>query len=235
MIGVFHANGDWLDNEMRDLMKDIENMDTFKTMKTPIISQLGVKLGISDNQLSQLVDYIEGNGSLIEFESSTGYSDDEVIDEIKAARGIIQSIGPNHQAVIPSYAEGKEVAVDFLRFMASDIALEAYMKATGGNSLPFKFNIKEKNPELYNSFSSIQQSRIDYFTNTNYELNTLPSEAGFPLYTYSGLLPFIKNNYYETFSANGNTKKSDDFMQETIDYWTDEKWARALRDAGLSS
>lgn len=233
--GVFHANGDWLDNEMRDLAKEIPNMNTFKTMRTPIISQLGVKLGITDSQLSQLVDYIDGNGSLVEFESTTGYSDEEVIDEIKAARGIVQSIGPTHQAVIPSYAEGKEVAVDFLRFMATDIALEAYTKATGGNSLPFKYNVKEKNPELYQNFSTIQQSRIDYFTNGNYELKTLPHESGFPLYTYSKLLPFIKTNYYETFSLNGNTKKPDDFMQETIDYWTDEKWARALRDAGLSS
>ena len=233
--GLFHANGDWFDNEMRDLAKEIKDMNTFKTMRTPIISQLGTKLGISDSELSKLVDYVDGNGTLIDFTSSTGYTNEEVIEEVTAARGIVQSIGPNHQAVIPSHAEGKQVAIDFLRFMASDIALEAYMKATGGNTLPFSFNIKEKNMDLYNTFSTIQQSRIDYFTNEQFELSTLPSESGFPLYTYSGLKPFIKTNFYETFSIHDNTKKSDDFMQETIDYWTDEKWSRALRDAGLSS
>ena len=233
--GVFHTNGDWFENEMRELSKDIQNMDTFKTMRTPIISKLGEKLGITDTELSKLIDYVDGNGELIDFESTTGYLDNEVIEEITSARGIVQSIGPNHQAIIPSHAEGKEVAIDFLRFMATDIALETYIKATGGNSLPFDYNVKEKNMELYNSLSPIQQSRIDYFNNGKFSIYTLPSESGFALYNYSGLKPFIKTNYFETFSANGNSKTPDDFMQETIDYWTDARWAKALRDAGLSS
>ena len=233
--GVFHANGDWFDNEMRELAKEIKNMDTFKTMRTPIISELGVKLGITDNQLSKLIDYVDGNGSLIDFDSTTGYTDEEVIEEITAARGIIYSIGPNHQAVIPSHAEAKEVAIDFLRFMATDIALEAYARGTGGSNLPFKYNVKEKNPELYATFTTVQQSRLEYMYNGRFETYTLPSESGFPLYNYAGLKPFIKNEYYSTFSTVGNTKTPDDFMQETIDYWTDARWAKALKDAGLAS
>ena len=237
--GVFHANGDWFDNEMRELSKEIQNMNTFKTMRTPILSKLGEKLGISDTELSKLVDYIDGNGSIIDFESSQGYTDEEVIEEITKARGIVHSIGPNHQAVIPSHAEGKEVAIDFLRFMASDIALESYARATKGNTLPFEFNVKEKNPSLYESFSTIQKSRIDYFNNGRYALTILPSENGFPLYNYAGLKPFIQydgkdNKYFQTFSQSGNTDTPENFMQRTIDFWTDEKWSRALRDAGLS-
>ena len=233
--GVFHANGDWFDNEMRELAKEIKNMDTFKTMRTPIISRLGEKLGITDSELSKIIDYVDGNGALIDFESTTGYTDEEVVEEITAARGIVYSIGPNHQAVIPSHAQAKDVAIDFLRFMATDVALEAYIKGTQGNNLPFKYNVKEKNPELYATFSTVQQSRLDYMFNDRFETFTLPSESGFPLFNYGGLKPFIKNDFYSTFSASDNTKTPDDFMQETSNYWTDARWQKALKDSGLAS
>jgi ABC-type glycerol-3-phosphate transport system substrate-binding protein len=233
--GVFHANGDWFDNEMRELASGIKDMDTFKTMKTPILSKLGTKLGITDTELSAIIDYIDGNRSdLINFESTAGYLDEEVIEEITAARGVVHSIGPNHQAVIPAHSTAKDVAVDFLRFMATDVALKAYAEATGGNTLPFDYDIKEKAPELYESFAPVQQSRIDYVSTDRYAINVLPSENGFPLYVYGNVKPFINVNFFETFAKSGNEKNPADFMQETKDYWTDERWSRALRDAGLT-
>lgn len=230
---VFHVNGDWLENEMRDLIKDKTDLATFKTMRTPIISELGVKLGITDSELSALVDYIDGVGDKPTFVSTEGYTEEDVIAAVTEARSVVQSIGPNHHAVIPKNANGKDVAIDFLRFLATDIAQRAYMKSTGGNNLPFEYNVKEDDPELYNSFSSIHQSRIDYFFNGSYETYTLPSEKAFPLYIYGELAIFSNMNIYTTLSSSSNTMTPDDFMQDTIDAWTADKWDRALTAAGI--
>ena len=231
--GVFHVNGDWFENEMRELTKNETITDTFKTMRTPIISALGEKLGITDAQLSALVDYVDGVAEKPEFSSITGYTEAEVIEAVTEARTIVQSNGAGHQAAIPKNATGKNVAIDFLRFMATDIAQEAYMKATGGNSLPFTYNAKVQNPELYQSFSTIHQSRLDYFSNGLYEPYTLPDNNSFPLYSYSDLTAFSDMTLYRTFSAKGNKKTPADFMRETIEVWTDSKWDRALTAAGI--
>ncbi len=49
---------------MRAISEEIEQVnqgiDTFKIMRLPIISELGVKLGITDEELSALVDYVGG-------------------------------------------------------------------------------------------------------------------------------------------------------------------------------
>ena len=240
--GVFHVNGDWFDNEMRDTAESLGITDTFKMMRLPIISELGVKLGITDAQLSATVDYVDGvtttkpTYDLTDGYTSTDYTEEEVIAAVKEARSFVQSIGPNHTAIIPEYATGKEVAVDFLRFMATDIAQETYIQSTGGASLPFNYNLKEKNVQLYNSLGALQKERHDYFYNGKFEIYTLPSENSFPLASVSsGLRPFVNTNYYEVFTKQGNQKTPADFMTETINAWADDaKWNSLLQRAGIT-
>ena len=211
-------------------------------MRLPIISELGVKLGITDAQLSATVDYVDGvtttkpTYDLTDGYTSTDYTEEEVIAAVKEARSFVQSIGPNHTAIIPEYATGKEVAVDFLRFMATDIAQETYIQSTGGASLPFNYNLKEKNVQLYNSLGALQKERHDYFYNGKFEIYTLPSENSFPLASVSsGLRPFVNTNYYEVFTKQGNKKTPADFMTETINAWADDaKWNRLLQRAGIT-
>ena len=236
---AFHANGDWFDNEMRAISEEIKakngKIDVFKTMKLPIVSALGEKLGITDAQLSAIVDYVDGAAETKpEFTSSTGYTEEEVIDAVREARTVVSTIGPNHTAAIPEYANGKAVAADFLRFMATDIALEDYIRVTGGASLPFTYNLKEKNEALYNQISTLQQSRHDYFDTDKYEIYSLPSSDAFPLARYGGLQAFVTENYYTTFSASGNKKTPQDFMNETLNAWTQSKWESACSHAGIA-
>lgn len=236
---AFHVNGDWFDNEMRaiseELKKESGKLDVFKTMKMPIVSALGEKLGITDAQLSAIVDYVDGAvEAKPEFASTTDYSEDEVIAAVREARSIVSTIGPNHTAVIPDYANGKEVAADFLRFMATDIALEDYIRVTGGASLPFDYNLKEKNIALYNQIGTLQQSRHDYFDSDKYDIYSLPSNDAFPLARYGGLKAFVTETYYTTFSANNNKKTPHDFMQETLNAWTQSKWENACSKAGIA-
>ena len=237
--GVFHVNGDWFDNEMRAIANEIKatsGIDTFKTMRVPIISELGVKLGITDAQLSEIVDYVDGaTATQPAFTSTTDYSNDEVIAAVREARTVVGSIGPNHTSAIPSYANGKDVAVDFLRFMATDIAIESYIKSTGGASLPFKYNLKEKNSALYDTLNPLQQSRLDYFGTDKYEVFTLPADYAFPLAKYGGLKAFIKDDYHTVFASAGNKKTPKDFMDETLEAWNDTKWNMALANAGIAN
>ena len=237
--GIFFCNGDWFDNEMKtireQIIKEKGGIDTFKTMRMPIISDLGTKLGITDAELSAIVDYVDGTITIAPtFTSTKGLSNDDVIAAVKEARTVVYSLGPNHQAGIPVYAKGKDVAVDFLRFMATDIAQESYIKSTGGASLPFKYKLKEKNIDLYNQLGTMQQTRHDYFSSSAYEVYTLPSNRAFPLFQYGGLKAFTREEYFTDFTATNKTWTAQKYFDETKAVWTDAKWTNALSLSGLN-
>lgn len=259
--GIFHSNGDWFDNEMRSIINKIQAGElsglgnvsasqaeaaknyVFKIMRAPIISALGTKLGIDDATLSAIVDYVDDETGTVakptisvnaQGYTSTGYTEAEVIAAVKEARTIVHSLGPKHAAVIPSYAKCKGPAIDFLRFMATDKAQEIYMRATGGSCLPFKYNVKVKNPDLYAEMTPFHQAKLDYFCSTKYEVYTLPDDGAFPLAQYGGVAATTDVQYYTTFTTRGNTKTAAQFVQNTIDYWTNNKFMEALATAGLN-
>ena len=233
---LMHVNGDWFINEMKDVIaRKGDKAPTIKTMPLPIISKLGEKLGITDAELSALVEYIDKlnageTATVPAFTSTTGYTQEEVVDAVMEARGIIHSVGANCHSVIPNYAKGKEVAVDFLRFMATDEVLEAYMRTTDGCCLPFKYT---SNQELYNSLSKAAQSRLDYLQGKN-GTKTLISPMYFPLARYGELRPFLYENYYQTFSLANNAQTPADYMKNCKDTWDEKKFNAALSAAGLN-
>lgn len=232
---LMHVNGDWFSSEMLSVMqREGDNAPTIKTMRLPIISKLGEKLGITDAELSAIVEYVDkiGAGESAEvptFTSTKNYTTEKVLNAVKEARTIVHALGSNHHAVVPTYAKAKDVAIDFLRFMATDIALEAYTKTTVGATLPFIFTVPQ---EVYNSLPVAQQTRLDYFQSAN-GINTLIAPEYFPLVRYGGLAPFVGDQYYQTFSITGNKKTAADFMRETKNSWDDKKFANALASAGL--
>ena len=236
--GLFFCNGDWFDNEMASIRDQIIEeqgyIDTFKTMKMPIVSKLGEKLGITDAELSAIVDYVDGTTATEPtFASTKSYTNAEVIAAVKEARTIVHSLGPNHQSGIPHYAKGKEVAIDFLRFMATDVAQESYIKSTGGASLPFKYKLKEKNMELYNALGTMQQTRHDYFGSEQYEVYTLPSNRAFPLFQYGGVKAFTREEYFTDFFAENKEWTAQKYFDKTKTDWSDVKWQNALSLSGL--
>lgn len=239
---VYHMNGDWFDNEMREIKEEIKQVNgldyDIQMMRTPVISSIVTQTpsiqalaktrGITENAALRLVIEAVDSGA----DSYEGVTAPD-FERIREARSIVHSIGPNHTAFIPSYATGKEVAMDFLRFMATDIANEIYIEATGGATLPFLYNVKEKNPQLYESLSDFQKTRIGYFTDENVGLYVLPSENSFPLVLYGGVMPFTTQNYYITFSMSGNTKMPQNYFDDTKAYWTGARWQDALAKAGI--
>ena len=251
--GIFHANGDWFDNEMRSVIKGIqeggvdnENPDAknyvFKIMRTPIISALGEELGIDDKTLSAIVEYVDDEtGTVAEPEfvstkSGEKYTKEAIIARVTEARSVVHSLGIKHAAVIPEYAKCKGPAIDFLRFMATDEAQEIYMRATGGSCLPFEYNVKEENPDLYNDMTPFHQAKLDYFCASKFDVYTLPdgTYGPFPLAQYGGLAATTTAKYYDTFSVADKKKTAKQIVEDTIAYWTDDKFNEALATAGLA-
>lgn len=233
---LMHVNGDWFVNEMKDVIGRMgDKAPTIKTMRMPIISKLGEKLGITDAELSSLVEYVDKlndgeEATVPTVTSTTGYTQEEVVAAVMEARGVVHSVGANCHSVIPSYAKGKDVAIDFLRFMATDKALETYMKTTDGSRLPFKYTPSQA---LYDSFSETAQSRLDYLQGKN-GTKTLVSPMYFPLVRYGELKPFLYENYYQTFSLANNEETPASFMKNCKDTWDEKKFNAALSAAGLS-
>jgi hypothetical protein len=238
---AFHVNGDWFDNEMYEIGQAIINeggdISGIKMMKTPIVSSIidrpECQTIENDAELSALITAIDnGSTALV----GDGYSVSQAAyDKIKEARSIVFSIGANLDAIIPSYAKGKDVAVDFLRFMATDLGLETYLEATYGASLPFDYDVKEENIELYNKLSTFQQGRLDYFN--TYEIFTLPNPDKYPLKKFGGLwyLASTTQSPYTIFSTAGcPDDKAESMFKETKNLWNANRFTLALESAGLT-
>ena len=232
---LMHVNGDWFSSEMRDVMdRKGDNAPKIKMMRTPIISKLGEKLGITDPELSAVVSYVDDVGAgeapeIPSFTSSKGYSTEAVIDAVTEARMIVNTIGSAHSAVIPKYAVAKDLAIDFLRFMATDIALDVFAEKTDGATLPYDHTV---DGELYGKLALAQQTRLDYFQSA-YGINTLVDPQSYPLVRYGGLTPFLSERFYKQFSMENNTKTPAQYMSEMKSSWTDVKFNNAMHSARL--
>ena len=228
---VFHVNGDWFENEMKKDKENIKNNEgidySIKLMRTPIISALGTKLGITDAKLAEIVDYVDG------VTTQKPDVNDTIIEKVREARGVVHSIGSGHMSFVPSYAQDKDIAQDFLLFMATDRAQEIYMQKTGGASLPFDYDVKTKNPTLYNSLSEMQKERIDYFNSDTVKVTVLPAPEAFPLVRYGGLREFSITDYQTVLSMNNPSKTAQQIFDDTISYWHDQRWDSALSKAGI--
>lgn len=237
---VFHANGDWFDEEMKETVAEREEhgdmLYTIKWLRTPIVSTIIEKcpsIG-DDKELSALVSAIDAESSALKGE---GYEVTQAdYDKILEARFIADSTGSNVAGVIPSYATGVNVAIDFLRFMATDIALEAYAKATYGAMLDFDYDVQTKNPELYASLTPIHKARVDYKSSSLAEAHLLRSDDSFPLRSKGNVKPFVDTDYWANFTAQNGKKTALELFNDTLKYWTENdeaKWKAAKSAAGM--
>lgn len=229
---LFMANGDWVDNELKTLRDGLDNPDTVKLMPAPVLSSIVETLedtSMTDATLSAVIDAVDAGET-----SYAGVSDADFA-RIKAAREVVYSIGPGHNAYIPSYATGVNPAVDFLLYMATDKAQQLYMKATNGASLPFDYTLKTEDS---NYISALQQGRIDYFN--THDVNILPSQSSFPLVRYGNLSVMSSGMPLENFTS-GMSKGSYSSVAELcfkreIQFWTENEnavWNNCLRQAGM--
>lgn len=244
--GLFMGNGNWFANEMREINQGYQAAGydyEFGFMKTPVISSItdktptiistATKLNMTKDQLlSAIIDEIDSGVSESAY-ITQGVSTADY-DYVRKARGIVYSIGANSTAVVPAYATGKDLAVDFLRFLATDKGIEIYMKATGGASTVFHYDPKTENTDEYKNYDKISKDVIDIFEYK--DLHILPFPGNFPLVRYGGWNMFAPG--YSGLSTLFGTGEytADKLFAKITDYWTangNEKWNSALSLAGL--
>ncbi len=121
------ATGGWLETEMaknQSAGSQVADKD-IRFMKVPVLSSVVDMLEIeTDEELSAIVSYID-NGETGEKPAS-----DADIAKVRAMRNITYTSGPEMNVFIPAYAEGKEVAKEFLKFVYSDAGTKIYVETT---------------------------------------------------------------------------------------------------------
>ena len=239
--GVFMANGDWFGEEMQADMAQTKY--TIKMMKTPIISSIIDKLTTvkTEEKLREVVGKIDEGYETATSAGLEGVSEADYKRVIEA-RSYVTSLGPGCSTFIPVYATGKQVAFDFLRFMATDKACALYTEKTGGASLPFQYDVLDKNPELYDDFYDLEKSRIDMEQNSVHGNYVLPYDKNFPLVKYGEVGLFssyaLQGGTIASYMQNGKSEGESSALaayNRDLEYWTGNsasKWKNALRFAG---
>ncbi len=224
------VNGDWIQSEMKKNYSP-EEID-IEFIKTPIISSLGTKLGITDSELSAIISYVDGKGSLPEFASSKQLTDNEVIEAVRAAREINTSCGFAHGTYIPVYSKQKEMAKKFLQYMASDEGLKIYAKTTG-YILPYDYDWLqgETAPYILDFIKNTMNS--SYFNRTMYPLYRLKNR----IFCMGGLNAI--NNGLSKFETYFSASNANDYMSAQELYmanynYVKGRWQTYLTLAGLN-
>lgn len=237
-FGVFMPNGSWLEREMSALVKDAKTagQKTYELqfMKYPIISAITEVLpdkSITDDQtLRAVVRAIDNNAT-----SYAGVTEDD-FNYIAKARSIVKYVN-DLDCCIPAYSDSKDLASDFLIYAASDKGIEAYYSGSQ-NPSPFNYDIKAKNPSLYQGLSPFAKSRVDiYYGNEAFNHEISVPSTNTKLASRGGIA--LTRMDYKSFYGNFSQPKTENIIsaqtiwQETIDYWTPERFSDALNKAKL--
>ena len=151
-------SGDWIQNEMKDTFAN----PNLEFIKTPVISALGDKLGITDDQLSAIIDYVDGTvENEPAFESIVGLTNEQVIEKVREARNIVPTNSNSMAFYIPAYSNAKDLAKDFIKFMLSDEGLAIYQSSLG-YAMPYDYEwTKEGNSSKMSNF--INKAYNDFY------------------------------------------------------------------------
>lgn len=232
---MFMPNGDWFAYEMRSTQAENPYNYDITYMRLPVISsiveQLTYRNGneyMSDEMLSEVIAAVD-NGE----EGYPGVSEGDFAI-IKSARRMLSG-STGHEAYIPEYASAKELAKDFLRFLATDVACRKFAEVTGGCASPYKYDIQTEEPELYESFSNLHKEKFKILQTAF----RLPAAGSFKLNYYGGLNYFSRTDNVETAFVAQNVadrKTPLQIYQEDIDYFTSNgyaNWNALLTRTGL--
>lgn len=119
---AFMIMGDWLLAQMKD--QYFEEASQCILMKTPVLSVIGTECGITDAELSNAVKMIDEGKTNEEIMAVIAGLDATETARIREARNIYgggEAVIRSGMA-IPAYADGRDVAILFARFMCSEDA-----------------------------------------------------------------------------------------------------------------
>lgn len=147
------VNGDWLQNEVQSYL--IQKNQELVMIKMPIISSIVDTLenkNMTDAELSAVIDAIDAGAT-----SYPGVSEKDFARLVEARR-MVYSATFDHCVGIPAKAKNKDLAKEFLKFMASDMGQAIYAKHLNGLSMAYGY-------EPTGSVNSFVQSRNEIVDN----------------------------------------------------------------------
>ena len=219
---VMMPNGSWIENEMGGDVKA-----NVLPMKTPVISALADKLGISsDKHLSLIVDYVDG-AELTESQMSVvnKYSE-EVIEEVRKARAMFFGGQPQH-TIIPAYSNCIDGALELLKFIYSDEGMKLISETVGvPSSLTYSGEV-QIDPSTWTPFMQECYKLLENGNNLTHFLNK-------PI-LYLTATEHIKINdpvRAMTYRTDGGIMSVEEFWEKETSDW-EAKWPQMKIDAGL--
>lgn len=222
---AIYACGDWLMQEVQN-NTTVELDSTIKFMQTPVISSIidstnsysaGKEKRLpnitSDEMLSQVISYIDGEGEL-----PAGVTEEEV-EFVKSARHMVASHATGHIAYSPAYCNAKTLADQFLLFLASDEGIQILKDNCAGGFAPYNYEYAEGS--LHEFEESIAESMKDAVYIGYYPWSELFLEASVKTYA-------INTYNCESLCAKGalNGKELNDLF---IKEYSGDKWQVYLK------
>ncbi len=241
--GLMQANGAWFDQEMKDVASQEGADAEIRMMPSLIISEIvevvpddsikGENGKTADEELSALVRALDVGSTALKGEGYEVTQKD--FDRVKEAYNLYNPGEAFSPIAIPSYSDAKDLAKDFIRFMATDEFARIYMEKTGGNSSAFYYDVESKDPALYETFSGMQKDRLQYVKGKS---SILPYKTcNYPIVYRTGYADLGKGFELKYFSENKKDRKSSkDCIDEQIAEYTrnnNEMWNTLLSQAGL--
>lgn len=236
MLGdaAFFSNGDWNNLEMEKSFPD----NQVRFLRTPVISSLGEKLGITEEQLCQVIDYVDAgfDGKEVtspSFAPTGSYSLEQVIEEVRKARTLTYTYSNYHTAFAASYGKGLSHAKDFLIFMASEEGQKIFAEAMNGPTLPYGYDV-ENDADIWSKYSDYAKSRWMIAKNASYQYTRTDKPlgaAGLSLYRAISKAPIEVLLCHEDSSTRMTAQEI--YEEDYAYYKGSTAWEDLLRRAGM--
>lgn len=222
---AFYPTGSWLANEViTDTGLDYDSQ--IKMMKSPVISSIIESTDsysgsddkrlpniTSDEILSQVVAYVDGEGEL-----PAGVTEEEVAI-VRQARNTTACLGESGCIVAPAYSNAKKLADEFLLFMASDEGIQIVKDNTYGSFLPYSHEYKELDP-LEQSIADVIKDAI-FVDNVKYS----------PLFYRGGVsaLAGYDNNTIDTLLCKKDGPTGTEIYEEIVEAYGSGAWSNIMQ------
>ena len=224
---AFMMDGDWVVNEMKnDYFQYGQNI---KMLGAPILSSIGEEIGITDAQLHDLVQMIDEHKSNEEIKAAISSLDDEKISRVYNARCVYDSIGAAHTIVIPSYADAKDAAKLFVRYLYSNDGCRVFRNQTY-SSLPLKYQKEDgdTNTPYQRSLDQIQSYDDPQMVTSASLYNNVRSVAQLYNFNYSSWVHPATFKSVMQDKASSSPKFSPQFIFENEQTYVKNNWSRYM-------
>ena len=224
---AFMMDGDWVVNEMKaDYFDYGQNI---KMLGAPILSVIGEEIGITDAQLHDLVQMIDEHKSNAEIKTAIPSLDDVKIDRVYNARCVYDSIGAAHTMIIPSYADAKDAAKLFIRYLYSNDGCRVFRNNTYTN-LPLKYTKQDgdTNYPYQQSLDQIQSYNNPQMVTTASLYNNVRSVAQLYNFNYSAWCHPHTFRAVMMDKASASPKFTPEFIFENEQAFVKNNWARYM-------